>query len=224
MIKRSFGLALHSLRTRPRLLFAIVLAIFVAVLLPPEWVSSRATRFLIAWNAGTLSYLVLMVHMIWDAPPETIRRHARLQAESRIMTLVLVVLATLAGMVAIFAQLTMVREMHGLARIAHVSLAVLTILSAWAFIHSMFALNYAHDYYDALAHKKPPGLSFPDTADPDYGDFMYCAFIIGTSGQTADVSFTSKKMRRVALVHSVLAFLFNTTMLAMTVNIAAGFL
>jgi uncharacterized membrane protein len=66
------------------------------------------------------------------------------------------------------------------------------------------------------------GLDFPDEVAPDYGDFVYFAFVIGTSGQTVDVSFTSKSIRRIGAVHCVLAFVFNTTVLALTINIAAG--
>jgi len=68
----------------------------------------------------------------------------------------------------------------------------------------------------------PGGLEFPGGHAPDYGDFLYFACVIGTSGQTADVSFSSRVMRRTGLVHCVLAFLFNTTLIALTINIASG--
>ncbi|MBP7395112.1 MAG: DUF1345 domain-containing protein, partial [Zoogloea sp.] len=68
------------------------------------------------------------------------------------------------------------------------------------------------------------GLQFPGETDPDYGDFLYFAAVIGTSGQTADVSFASRPMRRIGLLHCVLAYAFNTTLLALTINIASGLL
>jgi uncharacterized membrane protein len=107
---------------------------------------------------------------------------------------------------------------------AHIGLAIFTIMSSWAFTHMMFALHYAHDYFANCINSKPPGLEFPGEEAPDYGDFLYFAFVIGTSGQTADVSFTSNAMRRIGLLHCVLAFLFNTTVLALTINIAASLL
>lgn len=88
----------------------------------------------------------------------------------------------------------------------------------------MFALHYAHDYYLAEDGGMPSGLDFPGGHAPDYGDFLYLACVIGTSGQTADVSFTSRAMRRIGTVHCVLAFVFNTTILALTINIASGLL
>jgi uncharacterized membrane protein len=86
----------------------------------------------------------------------------------------------------------------------------------------MFATHYAHEYYSALSRGLEPGLQFPGTNVPDYLDFVYFACVIGTSGQTADVSISSKPMRRVGLIHCVLAFFFNTTLIALTINIAAS--
>ena len=74
----------------------------------------------------------------------------------------------------------------------------------------------------ALARTGAGGLEFPGEREPHYGDFLYFACVIGTSAQTADVSFTSRSMRRTGLVHCVLAFFFNTTLLALSINIASG--
>ncbi|HEV7986117.1 MAG TPA: DUF1345 domain-containing protein, partial [Steroidobacteraceae bacterium] len=106
----------------------------------------------------------------------------------------------------------------------HIALATVTVLTSWSFIQMMFALRYAHDYYAAACHGRPVGLRFPDDPDPDYGDFFYFSAIIGTSGQTADVAFVSKPMRRIGSLHCILAYLFNTTVLAMLINIAASLL
>ena len=99
-----------------------------------------------------------------------------------------------------------------------------TILGSFAFIHVTFALHYAHEYVLGRRRKTPEGcgLIFPGTDKPDYLDFLYFSFVIGVAGQTADVSISSQPMRRVALIHCVLSFLFNTTVLALTINIAAG--
>jgi len=86
----------------------------------------------------------------------------------------------------------------------------------------MFALHYAHQFHAAQGRGDPPGLLFPGDETPAYSDFFYFAAVIGTSGQTADVSFSSRAMRRIGTVHCILSFLFNTTVLAMMINIAAG--
>lgn len=177
---------------------------------------------LAAWNVGAILYLVLTIEMCARSTVDKIRRRGRVQSESNVMTIVLVVSAVIAAQTAIVMELAMVKDLHGTIKAAHIALTVLTIVTAWAFMHSMFALHYAHDFYDSLAHHRPLGLQFVGTPDPEYGDFFYCAFIIGTSGQTADVTFINKPMRRLGMVHSVLAFAFNTILLAMMINIAAS--
>lgn len=102
------------------------------------------------------------------------------------------------------------------------SVAGLTVASSCAFIQTMFAMHCAHEDYLDLQHKRPPGLVFPDDGTRSYGDFVYVSAIIGTSGQTADVSFASPAMRRLATLHCVLAYLFNTIVLALLINISAS--
>jgi uncharacterized membrane protein len=159
--------------------------------------------------------------MFWS-PHERMKTRALEQDEGRIVILTLVIIAAITSLGAIVAQLAVAKDLHGTLRYAHIGLAALTILSSWAFTQVMFALHYAHDYYAAEARQAPAGLAFPGGHAPDYGDFLYFACVIGTSGQTADVIFTSRTMRRTGLVHCVLAFLFNTTLLALTINIASG--
>jgi len=123
---------------------------------------------------------------------------------------------------AIVAELSMVKDLTGDLRRSHVALAGLTLASSWAFTQVTFALHYAHDFYDTVDQGDSGGLLFPGTHTPDYADFLYFAIVIGTSAQTADVSFTSRSMRRTGTLHCVLAFFFNTTLLALTINIASG--
>jgi uncharacterized membrane protein len=117
-----------------------------------------------------------------------------------------------------------VKDLHGTARGAHLVLALVTIVTSWLFTQVLFALHYAHDFYMARHRQRSDPLDFPGTDDPDYGDFFYFACIIGTSAQTADVSFTDSALRRIGTLHCVLAFFFNATLLALTINVAAGLL
>ena len=192
--------------------------------LPESLASHAATRLIVGWNVGTCLYLALAARMMFWSTHARMRNRALQQDEGRIVVLSLVVLAALASLGAIIAELAVVKDMHGLLRSAHVVLAVMTLLSSWAFTQVMFALHYAHDFYVAEARGGPGGLEFPGGHAPDYGDFLYFACVIGTSGQTADVSLASRAMRRTGLVHCVLAFFFNTTLLALTINIASGLL
>jgi uncharacterized membrane protein len=67
------------------------------------------------------------------------------------------------------------------------------------------------------------GLAFPGSSGrPDYWDFAYFSFTIGAAMQTSDVGVTTRDMRRVVLAQTVFAFLFNTTVLALAVNVGAS--
>jgi uncharacterized membrane protein len=216
---------LRSLRARPRLGLSALLGIGVALAWP--WMGFEArdvTRGLIAWNVGTVSYLVLTAVMMVRSTHEDIHKRALTQDEGAAVILAMVVLAALSSLGAIVAELAVARNETGLARSLHIGLAAFTVLTSWTFTQMMFALHYAHEYYQSLHANESPGLVFPDTRRPEYFDFLYVAAVIGTSAQTADVSFGSSAMRRVGLVHCVLAFFFNATLLALMVNVGAALL
>ena len=207
---------------RPTLFSCILVGVAAAWILPLLLPEQAVTRLIVAWNLGACLYLVLAARIMFWSSHERMRTRALLHDEGRIMVLALVVAAAIVCLGSIVAELAVAKDMHGPLRYAHIGLAALTILSSWAFTQVMFALHYAHDYYLAEGRGAPGGLEFPGGHAPDYGDFLYFACVIGTSGQTADVSFTSRTMRRTGLVHCVLAFFFNTTLVALTINIASG--
>lgn len=210
------------LLTRPRLMASLLLGVASSVLLPDAWAEHVVTRCIIGWNVGATVYLVLALKMMFWSTHERMRARALQQNEGKIIVLILVITAALMCIGAIVAELAVVKDLRGSIRYAHIGLAALTIATSWAFTQTMFALHYAHDYYVSVFHGEPGGLEFPGAHLPDYGDFLYFASVIGTSGQTADVSFTSRKMRQTGMVHCVLAFFFNTTVVALTINIASG--
>lgn len=213
---------LRLVRARPRIFIATFAALAVGFLLPTALVGHLVTRLLVAWNVGTCCYVFLAALMMIRSSHTHMRQRSQLQDDGQVVLLILVVISTIASLVAIAAQLAVVKDMHGALKVAHITLAALTVISSWAFTQVMFALHYAHEYYAALSQNKPKGIQFPEDEQPDYGDFFYFAAIIGTSGQTADVSFTSKPMRRIGSLHCILAYLFNTTVLALLINIGAS--
>jgi uncharacterized membrane protein len=210
------------LSTRPRLWSSLLLGLLVYIALPLLWSGPLTTRILLAWNAGALLYLALAAHMLQGSDARTVERRAEAQSEDRLLVLTMVVVAAVAVLVAVASQLTVIRILPGPARTPHLLLVVLTVLSSWLFTQTLLALNYAHDFYTARNRGQPDPLLFPGTPEPGYGDFMYFACVIGTSGQTGDVAFNGAGLRAVGAMHCILAFFFNTTVLALTVNIAAG--
>jgi uncharacterized membrane protein len=221
-----FWLPLRVVRGHPCLFAGIAVSLLAGVLLPDSF--RPATRLLIAWNAGTWLYFVASGIMIARATPQTMRRRARTSDEGRVFILVLTSLAALAAIAAIVAELAIVKDFSGMTKGLHMGLAAATIVSAWFFIHLTYAFHYAHEFFDEyFAEPGRPaaecgGLAFPGTEHPDYYDFLYFSYVIGVACQTADVNISSQVMRRVALGHCVLAFFFNSAVLALTINIAAG--
>ena len=213
---------LRLLYARPRVFIAAAVTIFIGIFLPQEVARHSVTRWLIAWNSGNVLYVLLASAMMIRSRERHMQSRAQLQDDGQLVLLALVAVTTVASLAAIASELTVVKDAHGFLKSAHAALAGMTVLCSWAFIQVMSTLHYAHDYYAALCKGEPPGLQFPDSSPPDYGDFFYFAAIIGTSGQTADVSFSSKPMRRVGSLHCILAYHFNTTVLALLINIGAS--
>lgn len=208
--------------SRPRLFISFLMGAIVVLLLPQSLALHLITRLIIGWNVTTLLYLFLATQMIMQTNHQRMRLRAKQQNEGEYVVLAMVVVAAVVSLGAIVMELGVVKELSGFIRKAHVVLAVVTIFSSWAFTQMMFALHYAHGFYTAVDRGQDGGLLFPNQAQPDYIDFLYFACIIGTSGQTADVSFTSQSMRKIGLIHSVLAFFFNTSLVALMINIASG--
>jgi uncharacterized membrane protein len=208
--------------SRPRLFASAVLGFMVGFFIPEHYVASFGTRGLIGWNVFALAYLVLAIRMMARAQCQHIIRNAVHEDDGALVVLTLVVLASIAVLTAVGTQLATVRDLHGPRRDWHIALAGVTVVTSWFFTQTSFALHYAHDFFLCRSREQPDGLQFPGTADPTYIDFLYFACVIGTSGQTADVSMTSSAMRVIGLVHCVQAFFFNTTVLALVINIAAG--
>ena len=219
---QSKPLLIRLVLARPRLWICFVIGLATALSLPQALVQQTITKAIIGWNAGACLYLILAARMMFWSTHERMRVRALQHDEGRILVLVLVVSAASMCIGAIVAELAVVKDLKGTLRYGHIGLAALTIVSSWAFTQVMFALHYAHDYYATEIRGGHGGLDFPGGHAPDYGDFVYFASVIGTSGQTADVSFTNRKMRRTGTVQCVLAFFFNTTLIALTINSASG--
>ncbi len=209
-------LLLRVVRIRPRLFISLGIGALVTVVLMvfTDW--RTATRLLVGWDIYVGLYLALVGHLMSGADIERIRARAAVEDEGQFAILVLTVVAALASLGAIFSELGTGTGR----RPAHIVVAALTILLSWAFIHTIFALHYAHEFYD---EDIGGGLAFPGgETEPDYWDFVYFSFVIGMTSQVSDVSVTHKEIRRTVAAHGVVSFIFNAALLALTVNIAAS--
>jgi uncharacterized membrane protein len=202
-------------QARWRLLLSTLLCVLLVLFLPEGY--RLASRLLVGWDAGVALYIVLVLWKVVGADVGHVRRESALQDEGRIAIPILTVAAALASLAAIVFWL---RTAGTEADPRILALLFLTILLSWAFIHVMFALHYAHEYY-AEHRGQGGGLRFPGNTDPNYWDFIYFAFAIGTATQVSDVAVTSREIRRTVTMHGIVAFVFNVTLIALTVSIAA---
>lgn len=198
-----------------------VIGVLIYLNIPKNW--RTETGVLVAWDVAVFTYLALFLWLAQVSPPERIRLRAKLQDDGAAITLVLACFAAVMCFVAIAFEMSAIKSMIGANKYFHFALVGGTIPLAWFFIHSMFALHYAHEFYDAT-DSRGVGLIFPGNQAPTYWDFIYFSFIIGTSGQTADVTISCPSLRKLATVHCVFTFFFNITMLGLTINVASSLL
>jgi uncharacterized membrane protein len=209
------------LMARRRLLLSLVAGIALVVLLPPSM--RLATRYVLAWDLTSTIYVVFGFWMIARSNPETCHRRAALYDDGDWAIVLLVVAAAAASFVAIFTELATMHDMP-VKPLSNLLIVGATVVLSWTFTHLIFTLHYANLYYRKVKGHPAGGLRFPGDRAPDYRDFLYYAFVIGCAAQTADVETESASMRLVSLLHGIVAFAFNTAILALAINIGAGLL
>ncbi len=210
---------LLQLRMRPRLLASIAVGAAMAWLcagaLPP------VTRALLGWTSGVWLYLILMFLLMHRADAQHLKQRAVAQADGMGAVLLLAVVGALASLAAIALELNQVR--HGLDVVKgwpYLLLAIATVAGSWLLLPVEFALAYASLYHRGAG---PHGLEFPGNGElPDYSDFLYFSVTLAATSQTSDVAVSARPMRRLVLVQAVLSFVFNTGVLALTINVLAG--
>lgn len=200
------------------------LAVVVAGLLlsPARW--DWPLQVAAGWDAGVLAFLTLTLVRVQRARSiEAIRARAARMDQAGAAVLPLSLLAAAASVVVVVVEAT--------GRSAHPSLSAAlfsmsTIVVSWLFVQVIFALHYAHEFYGPAEADRSDrgGLMFPGDELPDYWDFLHFALVIGVAAQTADIQISGKRQRHIATLHSLMAFLFNTVIVALAVNLAVGLL
>ena len=218
---------------RPRLIIALLCGLLSTQL----WsVGSSLTRSILSWDTGCTIFLVLVAHMFSTERESRLARDAARDQEGEWTMFWLTVGAVTASFAAIVGEFSLSKGAPEPERGLHVALVAITLLLSWLMTHTIFALRYAHEYYDAVPPDTPRvkpspaggsfagGLDFPGDQPPDYWDFFYFALVLGMTFQVSDVQITARHLRRLATAHGLLGFLFNTVILALSVNIGASLL
>ncbi|HSC20062.1 MAG TPA: DUF1345 domain-containing protein [Rhizomicrobium sp.] len=211
---------LRALKRRPYLVAAL-LTMAALYLISGMWLTRPITRALVGWDAGVIAFLLMSLLFMRDVDLARMKRRACEHDEAGSLILALTILAALASIAALVTELSQAKGLPAAA--LHIGLAAATVVLSWLFVQIVFALHYAHVYYVAEESGAPRGgLDFGASGEPDYWDFVHFSIVLGATSQTADITFSSRQMRRIGTFHTLVAFAFNTAILATMINLAAA--
>lgn len=170
----------------------------------------------LSFDLAAALFLLSLLPLLRDSTASVMRRHAAENDANRVMILLLTTLVGLGVMGAIAGELAASKTGDHAAMVKLVG----TLALIWLFSNSVYALHYAHAFYLPVkgAAGDSAGLDFPGTTTPDYADFAYFAFTMGMTFQTSDVTVTAPGIRRIVLLHSLAAFIFNIGVIAFVIN------
>ncbi|WP_447639838.1 MULTISPECIES: DUF1345 domain-containing protein [Chitinophagaceae] len=213
---------LNGIHTISKISLSILIGIVTVLLLKPF-----VPEILIRYVLGYCAFSLLLLSFYWISFRQTPIQHIQLEAQKedsgRTVIFFLILLTILGSVLAIVLVLAS-KNANAQTKLQHIGSAMLGISTAWFLLHTIYTVKYAHIYYGNSNHEKGIGLSFPEGGDymPDFMDFVYFSFVLGMTFQVSDVSITTKEMRRVALWHSLISFIFNAVIVAVTINLIAG--
>jgi uncharacterized membrane protein len=202
----------------PRLWISVTAGCAVFFLLPAQW--TILSRVLVCWNAGVMLFLALLFYWMTRLNAAQICLRYIEEDASGPIILVVVTLAAMLSLVAIVEPLATIKQVTGWVRDAHFALAALTLINSWILVPTMFTTHYADLFYSVKEDARP--LHFPQSPMPVFWDFAYFSFTIAAACQTADVATLDAKIRRTVLLHTLISFLFNASILGFAINVTAG--
>jgi len=214
----------HKLPAIVRFFTALAVASLVLIILQRR---TFPVQFMSVWICFSLVNLIFYGVIMFTAHPREITRIAKKQDFSLIVIFFIIVLASFVSLVAIVLLLRELPNPGQRGYYYHIVLSIASVSCSWFLIHTIFAFRYAHLYYtckmeEDINKECRGGLEFPNDKVPDYLDFAYFSFGLGMTFQVSDVQVTSGIIRRLTLLHSLIAFLFNTIFVALIINIIAG--
>lgn len=225
MAENKFAHTFHKMSATVRFVIAIAFSGLTYLLTQNK---TASVQFMAVWITFAFVNLLFFWLIILTADVNEIKAIAKKQDSSRTFIFLIVVLASFISLLAIVLLLRILPAAQEAAYYYHVALSVASVICSWALIHTIFTFRYAHLFYTCkteeagMEKEHRGGLYFPDDEEPDYLDMAYFAFIIGMTFQVSDVQVTSSHIRRLVLIHGILSFMYNTVILALSINIIAG--
>ncbi|ERK12113.1 putative transmembrane protein [Serratia fonticola AU-P3(3)] len=213
----------HYWQVRPRLLISVGVGFLCIGLLPAHL--PLLQRLIVGWNVMAWIYLLCLWHLMLGCTPQRTRQLARKQDESARQVLALVTLGCVVSILAILFELSTAKHVSGTLKTLHLALTGSTLVVSWLLLPTAFTMHYAHLFYHQRANTEVLPLLFPGKlTEPSYWDFAYFSFTIAVATQTADVAVGTADVRKITLLQSVIAFVFNILILGLSINVGAGLL
>jgi uncharacterized membrane protein len=209
----------HRLPSIYKLIISFGVATIVSVGLLPIRMENM-TRIMIGWDCFSITMMIISGVIFFSMRPRQIRILAKQEDAGRIVVFIITLIATIGSLLGI--MLLLGNKNWLLGKGVETFIYISGVICSWFLLHTMFTYRYALLYYGD--HPLDPdthtvGLQIPNELWPDYLDFAYFAFVIGMTFQVSDIEISSRTIRRVALVHGILSFLFNTVIVALTINV-----
>lgn len=206
------------MRSIQRLLIAVGLGLSTTLLSPASlhWLQ----RGLLGWNLGVLGLLISFWWIIARSNAGETAARADIEDPGRSAVWLIAVAASLINLFGAIVALRLSGSLPGGHNLGWSLMSGLAVILSWVLTHTCFALRYAHQHYES----DKPGFDFPGDEDPDDMDFAYFAFTIGMCFQTSDVSIQLSNIRRTVLGHCLISFLYNTIVVALTLNLILKYL
>ena len=210
----------HKLTALPILLICLGVGV-VFFVIGLSFKLNGLTQIMFGWDAFSLTLIAIHWFMFFSVDAARTKLRAQLQDENRSEIFLVILVATFAALFAVILVL-IDKELKA----TDISVAIVGLFLSWCLVHTTFTLRYARLYYqerkEINGKYSGSGLDFPGDDEPDFLDFAYYSFVIGMTFQVSDVEVSSKEMRRLTLLHSLLSFVFNTIIVALTINVLAG--
>ena len=197
--------------------FLVFIAVLLAAAIPASlWLGSSWLGIIYAFDVAAILFLVLCWSIVTIEDPAEMERLAKLNDANRTVLLIITGIVIAMLLIAVGTE-TVGRNPHTFAK----ALIIVTLIVAWLFSNTVYALHYAHMAY-VTPEDGCEGFRFPGTPEPVYWDFVYFAFTCGMAFATSDVEVTDQQVRKVVTFHCLAAFAFNIGVLAFTVNLLAS--
>ena len=193
---------------------AAAVALAVAIAAGASW----SVDVLVAWDAAAVAYLALVWPAIAPKDAAATSEHAQREEGPRPVSEAVLLGAAAASLVAVAFTLREASALHHGARVTLSLFAVASVGLAWACVHTVYTLRYARLYFTA----PQGGLSFGGDDPPEYADFAYVALTIGMCYQVSDTDISKRPLRRAAIHHALLSYLFGAVILAVAVSTLAS--